>query len=503
MSRAQRWGLLATVSAGLLLIVLDNSILYTALPTLTKELGATGSQALWIINAYPVVMAGLLLGSGTLGDRVGHRRMFLIGLVIFGAASLLAAFAPTAWVLIAARALLAVGAATMMPATLALIAVTFDDERERNIAFGVWGSLSTVGMALGPIVGGALLQVFWWGSVFLINVPVAAAAFIATIMLAPPNDPNPAKKWDLLSSIWALMGLVGAVLTIKEFAHTPQNWLLIVGAGLISAVGFVLFTRRQKRLNEPLLVFSIFRNRAFTSGVIAASLAMFAVAGIELITTQRYQLLEGFTPLGAGLLVAALALGALPASLIGGAILHRTGLRPIITGGLTTALVGAVLILIGVHISFPALIVGLIVVGAGTGFAMSVASIAIVGNAPPGREGMASSVEEVSYEFGSLTAVAMLGSLITFIYSTVIRLPAGAPDQAQQSLPDALAVVDAYPEVFAAAHAAYNTGYTITMIVISIILAAAVATTAVLLRGSGARNIASAPAQKRSTDASE
>ncbi|QXT64406.1 MFS transporter [Tessaracoccus palaemonis] len=474
------------------MIVLDNSILYTALPTLTRELGATGSQALWIINAYPVVMAGLLLGSGTLGDRVGHRRMFLIGLVIFGVASLVAAFSPTAWVLIGARALLAVGAATMMPATLALIAVTFEDERERNIAFGVWGSLSTVGMAIGPIVGGSLLQAFWWGSVFLINVPVVIAAIVATLVLAPPNDPNPEKKWDLVSSIWALVGLVGAVLAIKELAHVPQNWALIVGAAISSGIGFVLFVRRQRRLAEPLLEFSIFRNERFTSGVIAASLSMFAVAGIQLITTQRYQLLEGFSPLGAGLLVAAAALGALPSSLIGGAILHRTGLRPIIVGGLAIALVGAVLILFGARTSLPLLVAGLVVVGIGTGFAMSVASIAIVGGAPPGREGMASSVEEVSYEFGSLTAVALLGSLVSFVYSMSIRVPFGAPDAARQSLPDALAVADAHPGLFDAAHLAYNTAYTVTMIVIAVILAVATAVTAWLLR-TGDREAANVP----------
>ena len=173
---SKRWWLLVTVGAGLLLITLDNSILYTAMPTLTADLGASGSAALWIINAYPLVMAGLLLGAGTLGDRIGHRRMFVIGLWVFGIASLAAAFSPNPGMLIGARALLAVGAAAMMPATLALIRLAFDNPRERNIAIAIWGSMSIAGAALGPILGGALLERFWWGSVFLINVPVVALA---------------------------------------------------------------------------------------------------------------------------------------------------------------------------------------------------------------------------------------------------------------------------------------------------------------------------------------
>ncbi len=189
-SHSNRWLLLVTVAAGLLLITLDNSVLYTALPTLTRELGATTTQGLWIINAYPLVMAGLLLGAGTLGDRIGHRTMFLAGLVLFGIASIVAAFSPTPEVLIAARAFLAIGASAMMPATLALIRITFTVERERNIAIAIWGSISIVGAAIGPIIGGLLLEHFWWGSVFLINVPVVIAAFLPAPALLSTRKPG-------------------------------------------------------------------------------------------------------------------------------------------------------------------------------------------------------------------------------------------------------------------------------------------------------------------------
>ncbi|MDJ0107351.1 MFS transporter, partial [Rhodococcus erythropolis] len=373
----RRWLLLTVVSAGLLLITLDNSILYTALPTLVEDLGASSSEGLWIINAYPVVMAGLLLGSGTLGDRVGHRRMFLIGLVFFGIASLAAAFSTTPEALIAARALLAVGAAAMMPATLALIRVTFEDERERNVAIAVWGSLAIVGSALGPIIGGLLLHWFWWGSVFLVNVPVVIVAFIATMIVAPPNDADPSKRWDFLSSLLALVALVGLVIAIKETAKTDSSSLVISIALLATVVGGWTFGRRQRRLRYPLLDFAIFRNRAFLAGVLAAGFSMFAIAGIQLITTQRFQLVEGFSPLHAGLLVAAVALGALPTAMVAGATLHKVGLLPIIAGGLALSTVGSMLVLTTFDTSMGLLVTGLLVTGAGLGAAMAVASSAI------------------------------------------------------------------------------------------------------------------------------
>lgn len=482
----RRWAVLVTVGAGLLLITLDNSILYTALPTLTVELDLSSSQALWVINAYPVVMAGLLLGAGTLGDRVGHRRMFLAGLVIFGAASLVAAFAGSAELLIGARALLAVGAASMMPATLALIRLTFDDARERNLAIAIWGSLSIVGAALGPVVGGTLLAHYWWGSVFLVNVPVVVIAAVATVAIAPRNDPDTDKRWDLVSSLQAMVGLVGAVLVIKELAHVPQHWGVIVVAGVASASAFWLFVRRQRSLADPLLTFDIFRNKAFTGGVLAAAFAMFTIAGAQLITTQRFQLVEGFTPLQAGLLVAVIAVASLPSTLAGGAFLHVVGLRVLIAGGLAVATVGVVLTTVAVAAdAFALLVVGFTIVGLGLGAAFSVASAAIMGNAEPRRAGMAASVEEVSYEFGSLAAVALLGSLVTFVYSATVDLPAGVPDAARDSLAVALDSAQGDAAVIQAASAAYDTAYVATMVVLAVVLSVGAVVTARLLRAYG------------------
>lgn len=488
-SHSNRWVLLITVAAGLLLIVLDNSVLYTALPTLTRELGATATQGLWIINAYPLVMAGLLLGAGTLSDRIGHRRMFLIGLVLFGIASLIAAFSPTAEVLIGARAFLAVGAAAMMPATLALIRVTFVDERERNIAIAIWGSLSVVGAALGPIIGGFLLEHFWWGSVFLINVPVVIAAVIATLIVAPEVAGDPNRPWDILSSLQALVALSAFVIAIKEATHAGQSWIVPAAALGVAVVASGLFVRRQYLLPFPLLDFSIFRNAAFTAGVLAAAFSMFAIAGIQLATTQRFQLVSGFTPLEAGLLVSAAALGSLPTALIGGAFLHRIGLRILISGGLAVGTLAVVLAIWGLSQGIGWLIASLLLLGAGVGATFSVASTAIIGNAPVHRAGMASSVEEVSYEFGSLFAVTILGSFLAYLYTVGIVLPAGAPEVARDGISAALLIAaEAGSEgeaLRSAASAAFDAAYTVVLYVAAAVLALGAVVTGVLLRAYG------------------
>lgn len=496
-SHSNRWLLLVTVAAGLLLITLDNSVLYTALPTLTRELGATTTQGLWIINAYPLVMAGLLLGAGTLGDRIGHRTMFLAGLVLFGIASIVAAFSPTPEVLIAARAFLAIGASAMMPATLALIRITFTVERERNIAIAIWGSISIVGAAIGPIIGGLLLEHFWWGSVFLINVPVVIAAFIGTLLVAPKVAGDGSRPWDLLSSVLALAALSALVIAIKDAASANPSSAVLSAALLVTAAAGFLFVRRQARLPFPLLDFSIFRNPAFSSGVLAAAMMMFALGGIQLVTTQRFQLVAGYSPLEAGLLVSAAAIGSLPTALLGGALLHRIGLLYLIAGGLGAGSLAVLLTAWGLSQGTGWVLAGMFLTGAGLGAAASVASTAIIGNAPVHRAGMAASVEEVSYEFGGLLAVAILGSLLSALYTLGIALPEGAPVEARDNIATALTLAAGDtangPALVAAASAAFDNAYLVVMYVGAALLAAGAIVTgffcAVTGRGRNPRSI--------------
>lgn len=476
--------MLGIVSTALLLIALDNTILYTALPTLSSDLGATSSQQLWIINSYPLLMAGLLLGSGSLGDRFGHKRVFQVGLAVFGLASLAAAFAPTSALLIVSRALLGVGAAAMMPATLALIRITFAVERERNIAIGVWASTATVGMALGPIVSGALLERLWWGSVFLINVPLVLAASVLIIVVGPRNSADPARRWDAVSSMMALVGMGAAVLALKTWAETPVDYPVAIGSSVVGVVVLFFFTRRQLRLarsTEPLVDFAIFRNRGFSGGVLAAAISIFAIVGIQLVVTQRYQLVEGFSPLEAGLVVSALAAASLPFALFGGAVLHRVGLLVLIGGGLSLAAVGGLITVWGSQQhSLGVLIAGMLVIGAGLGAAMSVASSAIMGNVPPHRAGMAASLEEVSYEFGGLLGVATMGSLLTLVYTRTLMLPDAADGLAQQAPAAALQSDEA--AAVAAAAESFDLAYLAVLIAVAVVLLIGAAGSVLMLR---------------------
>jgi len=467
--KTRRWSLLLTVASGLLLIALDNSILYTALPRLVHDLGATTGEGMWIINAYPLVMSGLLLGAGTLGDRIGHRRMFLAGLWIFGAGSLAAAFSPTPLALIAARALLAVGAAAMMPATLALIRVTFEEPRERNLAIAIWGSVALVGAALGPVVGGLLLERFWWGSVFLINVPVVAAALVGAQLLAPRGVPDASRPWDAPSSLLALVALSGLVVGIKAFATRPADPTMALAGWSAALLGGWLFARRQARLPYPLLDFALFRHPAFLGGALAAAFVTLGIGALQFLGTQRFQLVAGFSPLQAGMLVSTFALGALPATLLGGLLLHRVGLRPPVTGGLAIAAVGAAMIALTLEAGLGYTIAGCLVTGAGLGFTISAASVAIIGNAPVHRAGMASSVEEVSYELGALLAVTLFGSLMAALHPAGMALP----DRAQAG---AAALI-------VPAGAAYDHAFVVAVLLAAALLAVGAAVTGILLRG--------------------
>ncbi|MCJ8140860.1 MFS transporter [Falsirhodobacter halotolerans] len=426
-----RWVILAVVSSALLLIVIDMTVLYTALPRLTVGLNASPSEKLWIVNAYALTVAGLLPASGALGDRYGSRPMFLGGLLVFGAASVLAAFAPNPEVLIAGRVALAVGAAMMMPATLAIIRHTFEDEGERSFAIGVWAAVASGGAAFGPILGGVLLEFFWWGSVFLINVPIVLLAFVAAALVVGRATAQGGHPFSLLASVQIMIGLVATTLAIKEFGKPDPSLALAAGAGLTGIVFVALFIRGQRRAPHPMLDLRVFANPAFSSAVLGALIASAALMGVSLAMTQRFQLVLGLSPLEAGIQLLPLSLASFVAGPVTGRLLGTVGSRRLLPGGMAVIAGGVGLYLFGLQ-SLPVQIAALTLVGAGVGITMTTASASILHNAPKESAGTAASVEEVSYELGGALGVTMFGSILAAVFTRTYVAPgpmAAAPAQ--------------------------------------------------------------------------
>jgi MFS transporter, DHA2 family, multidrug resistance protein len=372
-----------------LLYSMDLTVLYLALPQLSADLKPTSTQLLWITDIYGFLLAGLLITMGTLGDRIGRRRLLLIGAVAFGAASLLAAFAVSAEMLIVARALLGVAAATLAPSTLALIRNMFLDERQRTVAVGIWIASFSVGAAIGPLVGGALLQFFWWGSVFLAGLPVMALLLILGPTLLPEfRDPAPGRL-DLASAALSLLSILGLVYGLKQTAAAGFGTrpLLALGLGVLLAAVFV---RRQLGLNVPLVDVRLFRRAAFTTTVAAMCIAVFLVAGTDFFLGQYLQLVFGKSPFVAGLWllpgVAGLVAGSLLAPVLGARV--RAG--HLFTGALAvTALGAATLTRLDVGEGLAALVLGTTMIGLGAGVVGTLATDFVVSSAPAERAGAA------------------------------------------------------------------------------------------------------------------
>ncbi len=484
-----RWLILALVSCALFLIVIDMTVLYTALPRLTHDLGASASEKLWIINAYSLVVAGLLPGCGTLGDRLGPRPLFVGGLVVFGVASVIAAFSPTPAVLIAARVLLAVGGAMMMPATLSILRNTFEEKHEQAFAIGVWSAVASGGAALGPVIGGVLLEHFWWGSVFLINVPVIMVVLPLTLYFIPSGGGQQGRAWDLLGSVQIMIGLVGVTYAVKELAKREPSFQAVLLTAMLGIAFIVLFVRRQRKAVEPLIDFSLFGNGRFAAGVTAALTASVAMIGMQLVLSQRLQLVQLLSPLQAGLFMLPIPLGSFVAGPVAGWLLPRLGTGKIMSFSLLFG--GISLAGLALWIDAPAWfqIVCLALLGMTMGAAMTAASSAIMLNAPAERAGMAASVEEVSYELGGALGVTLMGSLLSFAYTATIALPVNMalPAMVRDSLDEALIAAEALaPDAAAAlalaARSAFDTAYAVVLGVAAIVLLCAAAAVNTMMR---------------------
>ncbi|ENG6106432.1 MFS transporter [Serratia liquefaciens] len=435
-----RWLILAMISSALFLIIIDMTVLYTALPRLTLALDASASQKLWIVNAYPLVVAGLLPGAGMLSDRIGHKRLFIAGLPVFAVASLCAAFSPSAEWLIAARVFLAVGAAMMMPATLSIVRHVFTDERERALAIGIWAAVASGGAAIGPVVGGVLLEYFWWGSVFLINVPVVLAVLPFAWRLIPHCGGENKSPYDIIGSVQIMAGLVGCIYALKELSKAAPSFTALAIAAAIGVVSLWLFVRRQRRARYPMIDFSLFQNRLFAGGVGVALVSMIALVGVELVLTQRLQLVLELTPLQAALFILPIPLASALAGPLTGLLLPRFGERSMILSGFTLTGLGIAGLALLYQSSLVLQLICLFIAGFGLGGVITAASTAIMLNAPEEKSGMAASIEDVSYELGGVLGITLLGGLMTAIYSHSLALPDSLPvsDIAYDSIDEAL-----------------------------------------------------------------
>ncbi|WP_106848317.1 MFS transporter [Blastococcus sp. Marseille-P5729] len=449
---ARQWAALAALTVPVLLMSIDLTVLAVAIPELSEDLAPTGTQLLWIVDIYGFFLAALLVLMGNIGDRIGRRRLLLIGAVAFGAASMLAAFAWSPEVLIAARALLGIGGATLMPSTLALIRNIFTDPAQRRRAVSVWVAAFAGGAGLGPVVGGFLLEHFWWGSVFLINVPVMIALLIAAPPLVPEfRNPAPG-RFDLLSAGLLMAAMLTGVYGLKDAAAhgwgiTPALW---VTASLALAVVFVL---RQRRLSDPLIDIALFRSLPFSTAVIANVAGVFALTALLYYLPQYLQLVLGHSPLTAGLWALPIAAGAILGSLIAATLARVIGAGWLIGGGLILA-AGGYLTLTALGLDGIAWIAftGGALVGAGIGIADTLSNDVIVGTAPPEKAGAAAGISETAYELGGALGTATLGALGTSIYRTQVTdaLPADTPpdiaDAVTETLGAAVATAQQLPE---------------------------------------------------------
>ncbi|MFJ8596703.1 MFS transporter [Streptomyces sp. NPDC093598] len=481
----REWTALGVLMLPLLLVSMDVSVLYFAVPAISADLEPSATQQLWIFDIYGFVLAGLLMTMGALGDRIGRRRLLLIGAAAFGTASLVAAYATSAETLIAARAVLGIGGATLMPSTMALVRTMFTDPAQRTKAIGVWSGVMTAGIALGSVMSGVLVEHFWWGSVFLVNLPAMLLLLVLGPVLLPESrTPNPG-RFDLLSVPLSMAAVLPVIYGLKELAS--QGWhvryVMSVTVGLLFAA---LFVHRQRTAVSPLISPELFRGRGFSPAVVLNLVAAFGMMGSAYFTTQYIQSVLGNSPLGAALwsLLPSVPIGF--AAPVGAHLVQRGVPRAyVVGGGFAVAACGYVMLALAGTDSLWLLLAACAVLACGIVAVMSQVADLALSSAPVEKAGAASSLLETGTEFGGALSMAFLGSIGTAVYRH--EIPSSAPAAARETLGGALAVADRLPgragdALATAAREAFTSGMHAAAVTGAVLLAAAAVAGAVTLR---------------------
>ena len=488
---ARGWAALAVLMLPVLLVSVDNTVLSFALPEISLALAPSGAEQLWIIDAYSLVLAGLLVTMGVLGDRFGRRRMLFIGATGFAVVSVLAAFAPTAGLLIAARAALGFFGAMLMPSTLSLLRSVFPNRDQRRLAIAIWASAFSAGSALGPVVGGFLLEHFAWGSVFLIAVPVLIPLLLLGFWLLPESrDPAPGRI-DPIGIGLSMAAMIPVVYAIKSFAVDGANVLAAVLVLVGVLMGF-LFVRRQLRAEVPMLDMTLFRRGGFSGAILVNLLSVIALVGFLYFVPQQLQLVLGLSPMTAGLaLVPGMAM-MIVAGLAVVPISRRVPPHIVVPVGLTLSVLGYVIVAATAQLGSVAwLMIAFVVLGMGIGAAETISNELILSHAPPAKAGAASAVSETAYELGAVLGTAVLGGIITAFYRGALVIPEGVPSavaaQARETLAGAYAAAhqlsDALgAQLWEAAKLAFDSGIVTTSLIGALLVASAGLIAATTLR---------------------
>ncbi|WP_344220562.1 MFS transporter [Kribbella sancticallisti] len=482
----REWVGLAVLALPTILLGLDMTVLHLAAPILSADLAPSSSQLLWIVDVYGFAVAGLLITMGTVGDRIGRRRLLMIGAAGFAVASVLAAFATSPELLIAARALLGLAGATLMPSTLSLISNMFRDPKQRQFAIAVWMTNFMIGGMAGPLIGGVLLEHFWWGSVFLIGVPPLLILLAAAPVLLPEFGNPGAGRIDLTSVVLSTGAIVAVVYGLKETAKDGPH-LTPIAVMVIGLVAGYTFVRRQLGLAEPLLDLRLFRLAGFSVSLGAQTFGLFVLAAMQFLTVQYFQLVLGMTPLEAGLWMLPTMVTGIIGTLGAPLVLRWLRAGTAMTAGFLVAIPGLALMALSGRLQ---VVIGLAIVGIGIQVVLALTYDLVVGSAPPERAGVASGMGETGTELGMALGVAVAGSLVTAIYRSQVTeetLPQGIPSAARDTLGSAVAVAEQLPaplarEVLELTRGAYTDGVQAAVLVSAGILAVLAVATATLLR---------------------